>query len=280
MAFVEHKPLISSIPTKQDAVPKFVPASGAVTAIVHTFLVIIGMFFLVTEPLGPLGFFMLLLAAAMFKGYFVVNILEAKLLQIHGKFKGVVAQEGFYWVNPVAKLQTVSLKSKIVNKINYVCYDRNGAKILISFSFTWKISKPDVAFFQIDNVEEAVERKAVSIVNSLSAIYPYQSDSLGQIDFRDGVATIAQLADKQLQDGVQKFGISIDGFQIDAVSLDMSSLLNPKLRALKAIEQAKEVVLALRSNESIHKLTPEEEKKLYLEIVAKYCSYTATFTNT
>ncbi len=249
------------------------PYSGATAAFVNLLVIAVGMFFLVTEPLGPLGFMLLLLGTAMIWGYFSVNPAEAKLVFLQGVYKGVVSQEGFYWVNPLSKMTTLSLKPKTYSRNDFNATDRFGMPLILSFSLTWRVTDPNLAYFAHQELDKAVSEKFESIITHLSSVYPYQDNLLGQVDFKDGLVTIAQLLEKEAIDALRKLGVRPLECKLYKAtpnpSVTMS--LSPLQTAHKATEIARQVIQKIR-NDGFIPFGAEDEKRLYSDIIIAICS--------
>jgi regulator of protease activity HflC (stomatin/prohibitin superfamily) len=268
VAFVETKPVQNSALRQSTEHLEFLPYSGLSVIFAQLFLTVSGMFFLVTEPLGPLGLLMLIASAYMLKGYFLVQSNEAKLIIINGLYKGSVSKEGFYWTFPNARFKSISLKTRVLSRPEFSTLDKEGLKIYLPFGLEWKITEPSVVFFGYENFEQALENKVYTVIRSISALYPYQSDGLGQVDFSDGIATITQLIGRELSDVTQKMGIKIIDLQIERPIPDFSSN-HPKINAQFSAELAKEVI-AIVKRQARFNLSSDEEKALFLQVVASY----------
>jgi regulator of protease activity HflC (stomatin/prohibitin superfamily) len=75
---------------------------------------------------------------------------EAVVMVFFGKYKGVLKNTGFFWVNPFMTRQKLSMRARNLNADPIKVNDKVGNPVLIGLVLVWKLKDTYKAMFEID----------------------------------------------------------------------------------------------------------------------------------
>jgi regulator of protease activity HflC (stomatin/prohibitin superfamily) len=107
------------------------------------------------------------------KGLMVIPPNTAVVLLLFGKYQGTVADNGFYWVNPFFKRQTLSVRARNFESEQLKVNDKMGNPVLISVILVWRVKDTYRASFEVIDYVNFIKVQADSAVRKLAATYPY-----------------------------------------------------------------------------------------------------------
>lgn len=76
---------------------------------------------------------------------------EAVVMIFFGKYKGVLKETGFFWVNPFITKKRLSLRARNLNPNPIKVNDKVGNPVLIGMVLVWKLKDTYKAMFEIDS---------------------------------------------------------------------------------------------------------------------------------
>ncbi|MDD2606656.1 SPFH domain-containing protein [Lascolabacillus sp.] len=76
---------------------------------------------------------------------------EAVVMIFFGKYKGVLKETGFFWVNPFITKKRLSLRARNLNPNPIKVNDKVGNPVLIGLVLVWKLKDTYKAMFEIDS---------------------------------------------------------------------------------------------------------------------------------
>lgn len=76
---------------------------------------------------------------------------EAVVMIFFGKYKGVLKETGFFWVNPFITKKRLSLRARNLNPNHIKVNDKVGNPVLIGLVLVWKLKDTYKAMFEIDS---------------------------------------------------------------------------------------------------------------------------------
>ncbi|MGZ8606264.1 MAG: SPFH domain-containing protein [Actinomycetota bacterium] len=123
------------------------------------------------------GFVVLLVAAGLCAGFFVVQPNQADVLIRLGTYIGTERRPGWFWTNPLTIGSRKKLSMRIRNfdtqpvKVN----DQRGNPVEIAAVVAWRIVDTAHAVFDVDDVENFVAIQSETAVRHLATMYPYDS---------------------------------------------------------------------------------------------------------
>ncbi len=94
---------------------------------------------------------------------------EAIVMIFFGKYKGVLKETGFFWVNPFITRKKLSMRARNLNVEPIKVNDKVGNPVLIGLVLVWKLKDTYKAMFEIDAQTMAAATGAPgSVVNLVS----------------------------------------------------------------------------------------------------------------
>ncbi len=76
---------------------------------------------------------------------------EAVVMIFFGKYKGVLKDTGFFWINPFMTKKRLSLRARNLNPTPIKVNDKVGNPVLIGLVLVWKLKDTYKAMFEIDS---------------------------------------------------------------------------------------------------------------------------------
>lgn len=108
-------------------------------------------------------------------GFLVVQPNEARVLTFLGKYTGSVTRDGWYWVNPFAKKQKLSLKVNNFNSERLKVNDATGNPIEIAAVIVWRVTDSARAIFDVEDYQGFVAIQSETAIRALASRYPYDT---------------------------------------------------------------------------------------------------------
>jgi hypothetical protein len=186
------------------------------TMLAGSFLVLllgIGVFIgvgITENPLYLLIAFPLAITAILgFRGLFIVNPNEAKVLQLFGKYVGSVREPGFFWGNPFYTRCVISLRVRNFETSQLKVNDHDGNPVEIRAIVVWRVVDSAEAVFEVDNYKNYVEVQSESALRNLATQYPYDTHEEGQMSLRGTTADIADKLKGEIQLRLSKAGVEV-----------------------------------------------------------------------
>lgn len=143
---------------------------------------------------------LLLPAAFVSAGFFIVQPNQARVMVLFGTYKGTVARNGFWWANALLTKQTISLRARNLISERLKVNDSIGNPIDIAAVVVWQVAHTAQAVFDVDDYEQFVVVQIEAAVRHLAGSYPYDShdDESAAISLRDGGEVVNDVLEREL----------------------------------------------------------------------------------
>jgi hypothetical protein len=132
---------------------------------------------------------------------------EARVLQLLGRYKGTVRNDGLRWVNPLTERRKVSTRIRNhetgLAKVN----DLDGNPIEISAVVVWQVADTARAVFEVDDFVEFVAFQTEAAVRHIAGSFPY--DAHDRTSLRDNADEITGQLSDELAQRVTSAGVEI-----------------------------------------------------------------------
>ncbi|MFB4295527.1 SPFH domain-containing protein [Actinomadura sp. NTSP31] len=132
---------------------------------------------------------------------------EARVLQLLGRYKGTVREDGLRWVNPLTDRRRVSTRIRNhetgLAKVN----DLDGNPIEISAVVVWQVRDTARAVFEVDDFVEFVAFQTEAAVRHIAGSFPY--DAGDRTSLRDNADEITGQLSEELRLRVASAGVDI-----------------------------------------------------------------------
>lgn len=120
----------------------------------------------------------ILIALAAFLAMCGLNMVapgEARVVQLFGRYRGTIRQDGLRWVNPFTSRTKISTRVRnhetAVLKVN----DAYGNPIELAAVVVWRVEDTAQATFEVDDYVEFVSTQTEAAVRHIAIEYPYDA---------------------------------------------------------------------------------------------------------
>jgi regulator of protease activity HflC (stomatin/prohibitin superfamily) len=162
-----------------------------------------------TTTLVILAILGVLAAIFTFKGLFVVNPNEAKVLQLFGRYASTVKAQGYWWGNPFYSRRMVSLRVRNFETGQLKVNDHDGNPVDIRAIVVWRVVDTAEAAFEVQDYENYVHVQSESALRNLATQYSYDTQQEGQMSLRGSTGEIAEQLQKEIQARLAKAGVQV-----------------------------------------------------------------------
>jgi len=143
------------------------------------------------------------------KGLFIVTPNEGKILTFFGKYTGTVREPGFWFANPFASKDRISLKVSNFQSPQLKVNDAHGNPIEIACVIVWRVVDTAKAAFDVQNYGEFVHIQCETALRHLASHFPYEPHEPGEVSLRGSPEKVGETLQKELQGRVQLAGIEV-----------------------------------------------------------------------
>ncbi|MFF5028411.1 SPFH domain-containing protein [Streptomyces collinus] len=155
------------------------------------------------------GFLVFLAAVIAMRRLNTVAPGEARVVQLFGRYRGTIRQDGLRWVNPFTSRTRVSTRVRnhetAVLKVN----DAYGNPIELAAVVVWKVQDTAQATFEVDDFAEFVATQTETAVRHIAIEYPYDAHEEDGLSLRGNAEEITEKLAVELQARVEAAGVSV-----------------------------------------------------------------------
>ncbi|MEU3415891.1 MULTISPECIES: SPFH domain-containing protein [unclassified Streptomyces] len=155
------------------------------------------------------GVVVLLAALIAMRGLNTVAPGEARVVQLFGRYRGTIRQDGLRWVNPFTSRTRISTRVRnhetAVLKVN----DAYGNPIELAAVVVWKVRDTAQATFEVDDFAEFVATQTETAVRHIAIEYPYDAHDEDGLSLRGNAEEITEKLARELQARVEAAGVEI-----------------------------------------------------------------------
>jgi regulator of protease activity HflC (stomatin/prohibitin superfamily) len=156
-----------------------------------------------------LGIVVALSAVIAMRGLNMVAPGEARVVQLFGRYRGTIRDDGLRWVNPFTSRRRISTRVRnhetAVLKVN----DAYGNPIELAAVVVWKVRDTAQASFEVDNYVEFVATQTEAAVRHIAIEYPYDAHDEGGLSLRGNAEEITEKLAVELHARVEAAGVQI-----------------------------------------------------------------------
>ncbi|MEW2115833.1 SPFH domain-containing protein [Streptomyces sp. NPDC005474] len=134
---------------------------------------------------------------------------EARVVQLFGRYRGTIRQDGLRWVNPFTSRTEISTRVRnhetAVLKVN----DAYGNPIELASVVVWKVKDTARATFEVDNYVDFVAIQTEAAVRHIAIEYPYDAHEEDGLSLRGNAEEITEKLAVELHARVAAAGVQI-----------------------------------------------------------------------
>ncbi|MFH9088935.1 SPFH domain-containing protein [Streptomyces sp. NPDC017673] len=155
------------------------------------------------------GVLVLLASVIAMRGLNTVAPGEARVVQLFGRYRGTIRQDGLRWVNPFTSRTRISTRVRnhetAVLKVN----DAYGNPIELAAVVVWKVQDTAQATFEVDDFAEFVATQTETAVRHIAIEYPYDAHEEDGLSLRGNAEEITEKLAVELQARVEAAGVRV-----------------------------------------------------------------------
>ncbi|QOV35893.1 SPFH domain-containing protein [Streptomyces ferrugineus] len=134
---------------------------------------------------------------------------EARVVQLFGRYRGTIREDGLRWVNPFTSRTRISTRVRnhetAVLKVN----DAYGNPIELAAVVVWRVEDTAQATFEVDDFLEFVSTQTEAAVRHIAIEYPYDAHDEGGLSLRGNAEEITEKLAAELHARVEAAGVQI-----------------------------------------------------------------------
>ncbi|MEU6671920.1 SPFH domain-containing protein [Streptomyces sp. NPDC046727] len=169
---------------------------------------------------------------------------EARVVQLFGRYRGTIRQDGLRWVNPFTSRTRISTRVRnhetAVLKVN----DAYGNPIELAAVVVWKVRDTAQATFEVDDFAEFVATQTETAVRHIAIEYPYDAHDEDGLSLRGNAEEITEKLAVELQARVEAAGVRIieSRFTHLAYAPEIASAMLQRQQAGAVVAARREIV--------------------------------------
>ncbi|NEN99247.1 MAG: SPFH domain-containing protein [Moorea sp. SIO3I7] len=198
--------------------------------------------FLYTNNLFGIGLVIVALVAV--KGFLTVQPNQARVLVFLGSYVGSVRTSGFWWVNPFASKQLVSLRVRNFNSEKLKVNDAKGNPIEIAAVVVWRVVDSAKATFDVNSYVDFVAIQSETAIRGLASRYPYDTNQENLASLRGSPEEIAAALKEELQARLEVSGVEVIDSRISylAYAPEIAQVMLRRQQAQAIIAARQEII--------------------------------------
>ncbi|WP_416964316.1 SPFH domain-containing protein [Streptomyces sp. Agncl-13] len=155
------------------------------------------------------GILVLLAAFIAMRGLNTVAPGEARVVQLFGRYRGTIRQDGLRWVNPFTSRTRISTRVRNHETPALKVNDAYGNPIELAAVVVWKVRDTAQATFEVDDYTEFVATQTETAVRHIAIEYPYDAHDEGGLSLRGNAEEITEKLAVELSARVEAAGVQI-----------------------------------------------------------------------
>ncbi|CAL9450221.1 SPFH domain-containing protein [Streptomyces sp. Tu 3180] len=189
----------------------------------------------------------ILVALAAFLAMCGLNMVapgEARVVQLFGRYRGTIRQDGLRWVNPFTSRTRISTRVRnhetAVLKVN----DAYGNPIELAAVVVWRVEDTAQATFEVDDYVEFVSTQTEAAVRHIAIEYPYDAHDEDGLSLRGNAEEITEKLAVELHARVEAAGVQIieSRFTHLAYAPEIASAMLQRQQAGAVVAARKQIV--------------------------------------
>jgi len=226
----------------------------------------------------------MILVALGWKGLFIVNPNEAKVLQLFGQYVGTAKQQGLWWANPFYSKRKISVRVRNFETPKMKVNDLRSNPIEIAAIVVWQVVETAEAMFEVDNYDNYVHVQSESALRSLATHYPYDAHGEGEKALSVHTDQIVDELRGEIQARLEKAGVKVLEARIShlAYSPEIAGVMLRRQQANAIIAARQRIVegavgmvdmaLDMLSKKNIVKLDEERKAAMVSNLLVVLCA--------
>jgi hypothetical protein len=132
----------------------------------------------------------------------------SRVLTLLGKYQGTIRQNGWFFANPFAGKQSISLRAKTLNGDRLKVNDSAGNPVEIAAIIVWRVSDTYRALFEVERYEEFVRLQSETAVRHLASTHPYDAED-NEVSLRRNTDIVSEDLKSELNERLARAGVEV-----------------------------------------------------------------------
>lgn len=145
----------------------------------------------------------------LLRGFNIIEPNQARVFLLFGRYKGTIAEDGFFWVNPFLTKKSISLRIHNLHSAQLKVNDQKGNPIEIASVVVWRVKDPYKALLNIHNYTHYVDVQVESGLRHLAVTHPYEHPDQNITSLSRGGDAIETELNEELTKRMELAGIEI-----------------------------------------------------------------------
>ncbi len=152
----------------------------------------------------------LIVSTFIWKGLLIIQPNQARVLNLFGQYVGTVKSNGMFFVNPFYTATRLSQRSQNLAIPTLKVNDKMGNPIEIAAVVVWQVTDTYKASYEIADYVLYVKNQSEAALRNLATSFAYDNieDEHASITLREGGAKVNELLEQELNDRLEKAGIT------------------------------------------------------------------------
>lgn len=169
---------------------------------------------------------------------------EARVVQLFGRYRGTIREDGLRWVNPFMTRKKISTRVRNhetpVLKVN----DAYGNPIELAAVVVWRVQDTAQAVFEVDDYLEFVSTQTEAAVRHIAIEYPYDAHDEDGLSLRGNAEEITEKLAVELSARVEAAGVQIieSRFTHLAYAPEIASAMLQRQQAGAVVDARRQIV--------------------------------------
>ena len=134
---------------------------------------------------------------------------QSRVVTLFGRYVGTVRENGFRWVNPLARKEQVSLRIRTFDSDVLKVNDAVGNPVEIAAVINWQVVDTARAAFDVEDYENFVKVQTEAAIRHVASEYPYDHVEETGPSLRANADDVTSTLQAELQDRLDEAGVSI-----------------------------------------------------------------------
>ena len=213
---------------------------------------------------------------------------RARVVQLFGRYRGTIRDDGLKWVNPFTKRIEVSTRIRNLESAQAKVNDADGNPIEIAAVVVWEVRDTAKAVYSVDDYARFVAIQTETAVRHIAGSYPYDSRGSGALSLRDNADEITERLSAELTDRVKSAGVHVIETRLTRLSYapeiaqamlrqqQASAVVGARQRIVEGAVGMVKLALERLEDEGVVELDEERKAAMVSNLLVVLCSEQAT----
>jgi regulator of protease activity HflC (stomatin/prohibitin superfamily) len=213
---------------------------------------------------------------------------RARVVQLFGRYRGTIRDDGLKWVNPLTKRIEVSTRIRNLESAQAKVNDADGNPIEIAAVVVWEVRDTAKAVYSVDDYAKFVAIQTETAVRHIAGSYPYDSRGTGALSLRDNADEITERLSAELTDRVKSAGVYVIETRLTRLSYapeiaqamlrqqQASAVVGARQRIVEGAVGMVQLALKRLEDEGVVELDEERKAAMVSNLLVVLCSEQAT----